>query len=103
MKKDIHPKVHTNCVVTCACGNTFTTISTLPSIAVDICSACHPLFTGQQKLIDTEGRIDKFQKRMKKAQPKKEKKESVKKADVSARLIARRQTLKEMLEQAREK
>jgi large subunit ribosomal protein L31 len=102
MKKDIHPKVHTNCVVTCACGNTFKTISTLPSIAVDICSACHPLFTGQQKLIDTEGRIDKFQKRMKKAQPKKEKK-----VDVNARLTAQPQkkhpTLREMLEQAREK
>ena len=60
MKKDIHPKINTDCKVTCACGNTFTTISTLPTIHVDICSACHPLFTGTQKLVDIEGRIDKF-------------------------------------------
>ncbi|MGR4064009.1 MAG: 50S ribosomal protein L31 [Vulcanimicrobiaceae bacterium] len=47
----------------CACGTTFTTGSTLKEISVEICSACHPLFTGQQKLIDTAGRVDKFNQR----------------------------------------
>ena len=60
MKKDIHPKVYENAVVTCACGNSFVTTSILPSIKVEICGACHPFYTGQQKFVDTEGRIDKF-------------------------------------------
>lgn len=63
MKKDIHPQMHET-KVTCACGNTFVTMSTLPEITVEICSACHPFFTGQQKFIDTEGRIEKFQKKV---------------------------------------
>lgn len=68
MKKDIHPKLYMDTKVTCACGNTFVTISTLPEITVEICSNCHPYFTGTQKFIDTEGRIQKFQKRMATAQ-----------------------------------
>jgi large subunit ribosomal protein L31 len=71
MKKAIHPKIHTDTLVKCACGNTFTTISTLPSIQVDICSNCHPLFTGQHKFVDTEGRIDKFNKKAKTIEKKK--------------------------------
>lgn len=67
MKKDIHPQVNNDTKVTCACGNTFVTQSTLPEIAVDICSNCHPFYTGTQKFIDTEGRIEKFQKKMEKA------------------------------------
>ena len=65
MKKDIQPKVYTDCVVSCACGSSFITTSTQKSISVDICSACHPFFTGQQKFVDTEGRIDKFTKKAK--------------------------------------
>jgi large subunit ribosomal protein L31 len=64
MKKDIHPQIYKESVVTCACGNTFTTISTQEAIRVEICSMCHPFYTGQQKFIDTEGRIEKFQKKM---------------------------------------
>lgn len=64
MKKGIHPQIYKECVVTCACGNTFTTISTMETIKVEICSMCHPFFTGQQKFIDTEGRIEKFQRKM---------------------------------------
>ena len=71
MKKDIHPKLHTDCVVTCACGSTFTTISTLPTIQVEICSACHPFFTGQRRFVDTERRIDKFTKKLQLAEEKK--------------------------------
>jgi len=60
MKADIHPK-YEKVVVTCACGNTFETRSTLPNeIRTEICSACHPFFTGKQKLMDTEGRVEKF-------------------------------------------
>jgi large subunit ribosomal protein L31 len=62
MKKGIHPK-YMECTVVCACGNTFKTRSTMPKIEVEICSACHPFFTGKQKYIDTEGRIEKFKKK----------------------------------------
>jgi len=63
LKEGIHPRFYEECVVTCACGNTFTTGSTKKSIKVEICSKCHPFFTGTQKLVDTEGRIEKFNKK----------------------------------------
>ena len=63
MKADIHPKYYTNSRVTCVCGNTFVTGSTLKEIKIDICSACHPFYTGKQKLVDTEGRVEKFRKK----------------------------------------
>lgn len=68
MKQGIHPDYH-QVTVTCACGETFTTGSTkkTDSIKVDICSKCHPYFTGKQKLVDTGGRVDKFNKRYSKA------------------------------------
>ena len=62
MKEKIHPK-YVKCAVTCACGNTFETRSTVDKVNVDICGACHPFFTGKQKLLDTAGRVEKFQKR----------------------------------------
>jgi large subunit ribosomal protein L31 len=62
MKPNTHPKYQL-CQVHCACGNTFTTRSTLPRIAVDICSACHPFFTGKQKFVDTAGRVERFSKK----------------------------------------
>ncbi|HLD23802.1 MAG TPA: 50S ribosomal protein L31 [Sulfuricurvum sp.] len=62
MKKDLHPNV-IECSVSCACGNTFTTTSIKDSIRVDICSACHPFYTGSERQVDTAGRIDKFKKR----------------------------------------
>lgn len=63
MKKDIHPK-YTKVTATCAnCGNTFETRSTRSSIKVDICSNCHPFYTGKQVLVDTAGRVERFQKR----------------------------------------
>jgi len=66
MKPNIHPQIHEVNVV-CACGNTFKTISTQSAITVDICSKCHPFFTGKHKLMDTEGRIERFQKKYEKA------------------------------------
>lgn len=62
MKKDIHPKYQA-CTIQCACGNTITTRSVLARVQVDVCSACHPFFTGKQKLLDTAGRIDRFKKK----------------------------------------
>ena len=62
MKADIHPN-YMECKVTCACGNKFVTRSTRNEIRVDICSACHPFFTGSQKFVDTAGRVDKFRRR----------------------------------------
>lgn len=64
MKKDIHPKYYPEAKVACACGNTFTIGSTREEIAVEICSACHPFYTGKQKLVDTAKRVDKFNKKV---------------------------------------
>jgi large subunit ribosomal protein L31 len=69
MKEAIHPKYEES-IVSCACGYTFKTRSTKPSIRLEICSNCHPFFTGRQKLIDTAGRIEKFQKRFAKTEGK---------------------------------
>lgn len=63
MKADIHPTYHTNATVTCACGNTFSIGSTMKDISVEICSACHPFYTGAEKLMDTAGRVEKFKSR----------------------------------------
>ena len=62
MKKDIHPK-YVNCTITCACGNKIETKSTVEKISVDLCSKCHPFFTGKQKIIDSAGRVEKFKRR----------------------------------------
>jgi large subunit ribosomal protein L31 len=65
MKEGIHPEYHASRVV-CACGNSFTTRSTKGDMQIDVCSACHPFYTGTQKLIDTAGRVDRFRKRYEK-------------------------------------
>ena len=62
MRRDIHPE-YVDCTVTCACGNTFTTKSNKNEIRVDICSKCHPFFTGSEKIVDSAGRVDKFKKK----------------------------------------
>jgi len=65
MKAKIHPKYYDNTKVTCLCGNTFTTGSTKPEIKVEVCSKCHPFYTGQQRIVDTMGRVERFKKRYK--------------------------------------
>ncbi|GMQ95464.1 MAG: hypothetical protein BMS9Abin13_579 [Patescibacteria group bacterium] len=77
MKKDIHPQYYGQAKVKCACGNTLKIGSTLESFEVEICSACHPFFTGEEKIMDTAGRVEKFKKR--KAAAKKPITKSVKK------------------------
>lgn len=62
MKKNIHPKYYKNAKITCACGNTITAGSTMPEMKVEVCSACHPFYTGKKKLMDTAGRVDRFKK-----------------------------------------
>jgi large subunit ribosomal protein L31 len=63
MKADMHPQLN-ECTITCACGEAFQTLSILTEIRVEICSKCHPFFTGKQKFIDTAGRVDKFKKKL---------------------------------------
>lgn len=62
MKEKIHPKF-VKAVLTCACGNSFETMATKPVLKVEVCSKCHPFFTGEQRIIDTEGRVERFKKR----------------------------------------
>ena len=62
MKAGIHPEYH-RCVVTCACGNTFETRSTVDELHVEVCSNCHPFYTGQQRLVDTAGRVERFNRK----------------------------------------
>ncbi len=64
MKESIHPTWYPEANVVCACGNTWITGATIPEIRTDICSACHPFFTGEQRIVDTEGQVDRFYKRL---------------------------------------
>lgn len=103
MKINIHPEWYPEAQVACACGNTFVTGSTKPEIRVDICSNCHPLFTGQSKLVDTLGQVDKFQKRTAEAKQK----QAVRKEILERRALkiqkrtTDRPSLKDLLMQAR--
>ena len=80
MKADIHPE-YVLSTVTCSCGNTFQTRSTKPELHVEICSQCHPFYTGKQKLMDTGGRVERFQRRLERA-------ERAKRAASAAQLMA---------------
>ncbi|HVO69907.1 MAG TPA: 50S ribosomal protein L31 [Aggregatilineaceae bacterium] len=64
MRQDIHPKWYPEARVICACGNTWTVGSTVPEIHTDVCSQCHPFYTGEQRIVDTEGQVDRFMKRL---------------------------------------
>jgi large subunit ribosomal protein L31 len=63
MKEKIHPKYYPEAKVTCSCGNTFTTGSTKPVLKVELCSACHPFYTGEKRMVDTAGRVERFKQR----------------------------------------
>lgn len=103
MKKDIHPK-YEKVTIECACGNKLETRSTVfPSIKVELCSACHPFFTGKQKFVDTAGRVDKFKARQEAAQKVKSKnaipdgrQEKVKKADKTQDTVSNKEKLNEL-------
>ena len=65
MKSEIHPKYFPNAVITCSCGVKWTVGSTKPELSVELCSKCHPFFTGEQRIVDTEGRVERFKRRFK--------------------------------------
>jgi large subunit ribosomal protein L31 len=65
MKDKIHPKFYDDAKVSCLCGNTFTTGSTKPEIRVEVCGKCHPFYTGEQRIVDSMGRVERFKKRYK--------------------------------------
>lgn len=103
MKANLHPKWYPEAQIVCACGNTFTTGSVLPNIRVEICSNCHPFFTGAQKFVDTLGQVDKFYKRSATSQAKQEERAKIlelRKSKVEKTKLDR-PTLKELLMQAR--
>ena len=85
MKEGIHP-TYQEVEARCACGNTFTTRSTKPELHLEICSACHPFFTGRQKLIDTEGRVERFNKKFG-LQTSEQRKEAAKAAKAAAKPV----------------
>ncbi len=98
MKANIHPQYFDDCKVSCVCGNAFTTGATVAEIRVEVCSNCHPFFTGEMKFVDTLGKVEKFQQAQKKATEIKAQKQEV----VRAREERRRPTsLKEMLDLAK--
>lgn len=105
MKKSIHPTWYNDAKVSCVCGNAFVTGSTQPEIRVEICSACHPFYTGQQKFVDTQGQVEKFTKLKATAEVKKA--ERAKIVEYRAAKVQKVQTdrpsLKDLLMQARKK
>jgi large subunit ribosomal protein L31 len=68
MKAEIHPTYYPNAQVTCSCGATWTTGSTVPEIRTDVCSTCHPFYTGEQRIVDTAGQVERFMKRLERRQ-----------------------------------
>ena len=75
MKKGLHPKYYPNAQVHCACGNTFTVGSTKEFIEIEICSRCHPFYTGKEKIVDTMGRVERYKKRLAKTRELRKEKE----------------------------
>jgi large subunit ribosomal protein L31 len=65
VKEKIHPKYYPEAKVTCSCGNTFTVGSTKPALKIELCSKCHPFFTGEQRIVDTAGQVERFKRRFK--------------------------------------
>ena len=68
MKPDIHPTYYPNATVVCSCGATWTTGSTAPELRIDVCSTCHPFYTGEQRIVDTAGQVERFMKRLERRQ-----------------------------------
>lgn len=103
MKANIHPAWYSEAKVTCACGASFTTGSILPEVRVEICNSCHPLFTGQQKFVDTLGQVERFVKKTEVSKAKQEERKRILEARKSkvAETKKERPSLKDLLTQAR--
>ena len=87
MKKNIHPKYYPNAKITCACGNVIETGSAVEAMKVEICSACHPFYTGKKKITDTAGRVERFKKLAAQAKDKKGKKLRIRKAKAETKKV----------------
>ena len=107
MKQKIHPEYYKNAKVICACGNTFKTGSTVQTIHVELCSKCHPFYTGKQRIVDTENLVKKFEARKKAAQAaevkKKKTKKLTRKTKVSSIKAGKKITLRDLLKQYKKK
>ena len=106
MKAGIHPNWFEDSKVTCACGNTFTVGATVPEINVEVCSACHPYYTGQMKYVDTAGRVDAFKAKQKKASGKvlsKTDRRKIKRQKKIEKELKKPDTLEQVRKQARKK
>lgn len=103
MKQDTHPTWYNDTKVTCACGESFTTGSTLPAIKLDICSKCHPFFTGKQKFVDTQGQVERFQNRQKESAKLQEQRQAIlaARAERSQATKGDKPSLRDMLMQAK--
>lgn len=106
MKAQIHPEWHENAKVVCACGNEFSVGATMPKIEVEVCSNCHPFYTGQMKYVDTAGRVDAFREKQKKAKDKvisKAEKRRRKKQKRIEKELEKPESLEELREKVKEK
>ncbi len=103
MKANIHPNCNNEVKVTCACGSTFSTGSTMEQIRVEICSACHPLYTGQAKFVDTLGQVERFQKKVELSKQKQAERQQILQARASKieNVKRDRPSLKDLLMSAR--
>lgn len=90
MKPEIHPTYYPTAHVVCSCGNSWTTGSTVPEIRTDVCSACHPFYTGEQRIVDTAGQVERFMKRLERRQSEAARREIELKARAEAEEAARR-------------
>lgn len=99
MKSDIHPQYHPNAVIVCACGNRMDVGSTIAEIHIEVCSKCHPFYTGTQRIIDTARRVDKYKKRLE-LQTETSDTRKGKKVKQAARTLKRKETAKEEEESA---
>jgi len=102
MKKDTHPKYFAAAKITCSCGNTFTTGSTLEAIQIEVCSNCHPFYTGKQKFIDTARRVEKFQERTNKTEAAKAKRGTTPSKKAKRKVKDSKKSAKAALKQATE-
>jgi len=91
MKKDIHPKYNKKATVTCACGAKFTVGSSVDKTEIEICSRCHPFYTGQKKLVDTAGRVQKFKNRLEKTKNIKSKEPTLSKTEKKKKIDKKKQ------------
>lgn len=107
MQKNIHPQYNKQATVSCACGNTFTTGSTIKDIKVELCHKCHPFYTGKQRIVDSENLVKKFKNKQKAADPKsakaKKKKKKERRSKVKKIKAKKTVTLKDMLSDIQEK